>query len=108
MRKVSIIVAIVMALTVMTASVALAGGPTCEDALGSGWKNHGEHVTSDYATPGVPGGANGGPAHFGEHPVGASPGATFCGPGNNRAPQLLHRPNGNVITHCLTGASGNT
>ena len=82
-----------------TASMALAGSPTCQDQFDSGWKNHGEHVTSDYATPGEPGGANGGPAHFGFHPAGASPGAAFCGPGNNQAPELLHSPNGNVITH---------
>lgn len=103
MRRVSIIMAIAMALTVITASVAVAGGPNCENYVAgeteTGWKNHGVHVTSGYATPGVPGGANGGPAHFGEHPLSASPGATFCGPGKNRAPELLHRPNGNVIFH---------
>lgn len=105
MRRVSIIMAIAMALTAMTASVALAGSPTCENyenddpAVVTEWKNHGEHVTSGYATPGEPGGARGGPAHFGNHPLSASPGATFCGPGNNQAPELLHIPNGNVITH---------
>ena len=45
MRKVSIITAIVMALTLMTASVALAG-PTCSDTLGV--KNHAEHALGDY------------------------------------------------------------
>ncbi len=100
MRKVSIIMAIAMALTVMSASVAMAGDPTCEDFGGvTGWKNHGTHVTNDYATPGDPGGANGGPAHFGYHAIGASPGATFCAPGKNKAPELLHFPKGNVITH---------
>lgn len=99
MSKTIAVVALAIALMAVTMSGALAGQPTCEDQFGSGWKNHGEHVTADYATPGSPGGANGGPAHFGEHPVGASPGATFCAPGNTQAPELLVRPNGNVITH---------
>ena len=58
MSKTIAAVAIAIALTAVTMSGALAGQPTCEDQFGSGWKNHGEHVTADYATPGSPGGAN--------------------------------------------------
>jgi len=92
LRKASIIMAVVMALTLMTASVALAGEPTCAGLeTGHGpLVNHGDHVTGDYVE--VNGSAGGGsPAHFGDHP-GATPGATFCGPGNNQAPELLGEP----------------
>lgn len=93
MRRMVIALALAAVMVLSAASVAVAGGPTCENFAGTtGWKNHGEHVTSGYATPGEPGGAEGGPAHFGAHPIGATPGATFCGPGNNQAPQLLGEP----------------
>ena len=92
MRRMIIVLALAAVMLLATASVAFAGGPTCENQFDTGWKNHGEHVTSDYATPGEPGGAEGGPAHFGSHPLGASPGATFCDPGNNQAPELLGEP----------------
>ncbi len=84
MRRVSIITAVVMALTLMTASVALADPPTCSDFVGGG--NHGDHVTDDYATPGVPGAVPGGPGHF---TVDAPPGASFCAPGNAGVAQAL-------------------
>ena len=82
MRKVSIIMAIAMALTVMTASVALAEGPSCVDANPTGTNvldNHGDHITGDYVGDGdgsgIGPGVRGRAAHFGG---GASPGATFC------------------------------
>jgi hypothetical protein len=92
MRRIITALVLAAAMVLATVSIAMAGGPTCENALDTGWKNHGEHVTSDYATPGVPGGAEGGPAHFGDHPLDATPGATFCDPGNNQAPELLGTP----------------
>ena len=86
MRKLSIIMAIVMALTLMTASVALAG-PTCSDFDGGGiFANHGDHVTTAYATPGDPGAVSGGPAHFTND---FSPGASFCEPGKAGESQAL-------------------
>ncbi|MGI9584844.1 MAG: hypothetical protein ACR2N7_04575 [Acidimicrobiia bacterium] len=100
MRRMITVMAMAAVMLVATASVAIAGSPTCENQFDSGWKNHGSHVTGDYAQkPGEPRGARGGPAHFGNHPLGASPGATFCNPGNNQAPEVLVWPNGNVITH---------
>ena len=102
MRKVSILTAIVMALTVMTASVALAGpdGPTCVSTIdfvfGDDVANHGQHIVGDYAHGGgrnalgwppssgsnARGGAAlpGGPAagEGGHFDGGAAPGASFC------------------------------
>ena len=102
MRKVSIITAIVMALTLMTASVALAGpdGPTCFDVFGTEEgeliANHGQHIIGDYVrgtgrvgqawppngTVGGGGGAvlPGGPAAGvdGHFDGGVAPGASFC------------------------------
>lgn len=92
MRKMITTLALAGLLVMTMALAATAAGPTCENALDTGWKNHGAHVTGDYATPGEPGGANGGPAHFGDHPLDATPGATFCGPGRNQAPELLGTP----------------
>ena len=91
MKKVSIITAIVMALTLTTASVALAGeppanagSPTCAAIA----VNHGGHVTGDYVIPN--GSAGGGsPAHFGDH--GVSAGASFCLL-QSHAPELLGEP----------------
>ena len=100
MRKLLVIMALAAVMVLATATLAYAGSPTCQDyenedpPVATTWKNHGEHVKYGYATPGDPGGARGGPAHFGAHPLGASPGATFCGPGNNQAPELLHTPPG--------------
>jgi hypothetical protein len=62
--------------------MALAGSPTCQDQFDSGWKNHGEHVTSDYATPGEPGGAL--PKRERDHPPG--PIGTHTEPTRRRAP----------------------
>ena len=98
MRKVSIITAIVMALTLMTASVALAGpdGPTCFDVFGSEdlIANHGQHIIGDYVTGvehknqewspnGTVGGGGGaflpgGPGAGGHLPNNVAPGASFC------------------------------
>jgi hypothetical protein len=49
MRKLSIVAAIAMAMTVMTASAAMAGNDkaTCHDLLG---QVHGFHIVSDYVT----------------------------------------------------------
>jgi hypothetical protein len=97
MKKVSIITAIVMALTLTTASVALAdeppanaGSPTCAGVdTGHGpLVNHGDHVTVDYVE--ANGSASGGsPAHFGPH--GVSAGASFCLV-QSHAPELLGAP----------------
>ena len=91
MRKTSIITAAVIALTLATASAALADGPTCSDVLPIA--NHGQHVVGDYvagvghealAWPpngevgGGPAALPGGPGpgfHFGEE---IPPGASFC------------------------------
>ena len=103
MRKVSIIIAIVMALTVMTASVALADGPRCSGgvaALGTAdWANHGQHVIGNYLLgvgigvdvgwPVEPGSIGEALAGVGPAAPGASgsedhrsigPGASFCDP----------------------------
>ena len=54
MRKMSIIAAVVMALTLMTASAALAekpAGPTCFDRFDDGLiATHGQHIIGDYVT----------------------------------------------------------
>jgi len=95
MRRMSIIATVVMALTLMTASVALAGsdGPTCSDALGTA--THGQHVIGDYVTgvgranlPWPPngdvGGGDGVAVAGGPGPGfhftidGLAPGASFC------------------------------
>ncbi len=101
MRRTSIITAIVMALTLMTASVALADFPAgnhpsvnagCTEAGGA--LVHGEHITGGYVDPFVEDqpavGAAGQPAHFG---VGDpfSPGASFC-QGDNSAAFLSADP----------------
>ena len=104
MRKVSIITAIVMALSVMTASVALAGpdGPTCFDVFGTGddeIANHAQHVIGDYVTGvlhenqawppnGAVGGGDGaalpgGPGPGFHFPNSAPPGASFCTDSNS-------------------------
>jgi hypothetical protein len=57
---------------VMSVSGASAGGPTCEDMFGTGWKNHGEHVLT-YVNDGGAGGGQ--PAHLTSAPA---PGASFC------------------------------
>ena len=87
MRKISLITAIVMALTLMLASVALAAPSGNAACFGPGGdtETHGEHITRDYVndadptTPGVRGRA----AHF---DVGASPGTTFCNENGNADP----------------------
>ena len=97
MRKVSIITAIVMALTMVTASGAQADGPTCSDFFGAEdlIANHGQHIIGDYVTgvghgaldwpPNGQVGGGGGAAvpgaaaahgHF-DMP-GLAPGASFC------------------------------
>lgn len=59
-----------------TASLALGGGgsaaadPTCAN----GWRNHGDHVRSDYVSTGTV--AGGAPSHRGTGLV--KPGASFC------------------------------
>ena len=96
MRKTSIVVAIAMALTVVTASVAVAhDGPTCSSGSPLGeLATHGQHIVGDYVTGNGSGtqawppngtvGDGGGVAiaggpgpgfHFG---LGVPPGASFC------------------------------
>lgn len=65
------------ALLLLAPSAAIAGGPTCEDQFGSGWKNHGEHVLTYVQGDGAGGGA---PAHLDARPSGPAPGASFCLP----------------------------
>ena len=86
MRKISIITAIAMTLTVMTASAALADpdGPTCanqqaiDEGFDLGVDNHGGHVIRDYVKPAVGDPTPGGPA-AGAHFLGdTKPGASFC------------------------------
>ena len=105
MRKLSIIMAVAMALTVMTASVALADrdGPTCANLQFQldDIANHAQHIIGDYVTgdghdgewppnglvgnrgePGVPGSgaavAPGAAAPNGHFGAGLAPGASFC------------------------------
>lgn len=83
MNRISIITAVVMALTMLTASAALADGPTCSD-VGLGVDVHGQHVIRDYVRDGeatnARGGAvmPGGPAAHGHFGAGVAPGASFC------------------------------
>lgn len=100
MKKKAFIAAVAAVLTLMTASVALAAGPTCAgiDTGDHILANHGDHITGDYVHPGADGpamGARGAPAHF-DHPQGATPGATFCAPGkageSQPLPQLTGGP----------------
>lgn len=61
---------------VTSASGASAGGPTCEDTFGAGWKNHGEHVLT-YVDDGGAGGGK--PAHLSDdRSTAPAPGASFC------------------------------
>jgi hypothetical protein len=86
MRKVSIVMAIVMALTVMTASVALADPPAdkttnaaCSEFDTTGWTNHGNgHIKYGYVADAGNASIHGdhtNPAHFNAE---VGPGATFC------------------------------
>ena len=84
MKRMITMLALAATMVLASASVALADPPTCSDFVGGG--NHGDHVTDDYATPGDPGAVRGGPGHF---TVNASPGASFCGPGNAGVAQDL-------------------
>jgi len=87
MRRMITTLALAATMVLATASVALANGPNCAD-----FGNHGQHVTGAYATPGVPGGARGGPAHFG-FDADVGPGASFCQThGSNNAKALPERP----------------
>ena len=101
MKRTSIVMAVVMALTLTTASVALAqGSPTCVSTIdfvfGDDVANHGQHVVGDYAHGGghnalgwppssesnarggavLPGGPAAGPG--GHFDGGVAPGASFC------------------------------
>ena len=83
-----------MALTVSTASVALADsdGPTCDNAqfdLGAEVGNHGDHVITEYVEGDKPGGPGPG-EHFG---IVAPPGASFCTGANSGA--IYSNPTGN-------------
>ena len=94
MKRASAIAGLVIAMTIATASVALAGGPTCGDTLGIG--NHGQHVIADYvvgedgAGP-TTGGADakggaalpGGPGPGYHFPNEVAPGASFCTDSNS-------------------------
>lgn len=83
MKRISIITALVMALTMLTASAALADGPTCSD-VGLGVDVHGQHVIRDYVrdvdATNAKGGAvlPGGPGPGFHFPNGVAPGASFC------------------------------
>lgn len=94
MRKISIAAAVVLAMTLVIASMALAHGPTCSETLGI--DNHGEHVIADYVVgaDGVgptTGGADarggvavpGGPGPGFHFPNGFAPGASFCTDSNS-------------------------
>jgi len=88
MRKLTITVALAMALSVLTTAAALAHGPTCSDFGALDVEVHGQHITRDYVkgeahdargTEGdrgalVPGGPGPG-YHF---PNNFAPGASFC------------------------------
>lgn len=76
MRKIITTTAIAAVMALGAASGAHAGGPTCEDMFGSGWKNHGEHVLTYVNGDG--GAAGGAPAHLSARPDGPAPGASFC------------------------------
>lgn len=79
MKRMITVAMMAATMTLATASVALAGEPTCSGIdLGNGpLGNHGDHIKDDYVHPGEPGGAEGGPAHF-DHPPQVGPGASFC------------------------------
>lgn len=91
MRKLSIIVALAMAMSVMAASIALAHGPTCSDFDALDVEVHGQHVTRDYVraegATNAKGGAvlPGGPGPGFHFPNGFAPGASFCNP-NSQSP----------------------
>lgn len=81
MRRMIIVLALAAVMLLATASVAFAGGPTCENQFDLGWKNHGEHVLTYVNGPG--GAAGGAPAHLSARPSGPAPGASFCLPQAN-------------------------
>lgn len=75
--------AVALAASVLTASAALAHGPTCSDFGALGVENHGQHVTRDYVmgeADNARGGAliPGGPGPGFHFPNGFAPGASFC------------------------------
>jgi hypothetical protein len=81
MRRIVMAIALAAAMVLSGASLAFAGeppanagSPTC---AGTTWENHGDHITTDYAHPGEPGGVKGSAAHF-HHPPEVGPGASFC------------------------------
>ncbi|MCH7582341.1 MAG: hypothetical protein IIC72_06860 [Acidobacteria bacterium] len=82
-RRRMIMILAVMGMVMGVMAPASAGGPQCADFDGSGWVNHGTHITDGYVNdaetdPGnpTPPGVRGRAAHIG---VDAPPGATFCG-----------------------------
>jgi hypothetical protein len=81
MRRMSIALALAATLVLSVASVAVAGGPPANagspTCAGATWDNHGDHITTDYANPGEPGGVKGSAAHF-HHLPEVGPGASFC------------------------------
>jgi hypothetical protein len=89
MKRTITTLALTAAMVLASASVAVAGGPTCENYAELGWDNHGTHITDGYVndiTPPTPPGVRGRAAHIGKD---ASPGATFClggTPGDQRVP----------------------
>ena len=101
MKKTAFVTAIVMALTVMTASVAVAhDGPTCSSGTPLGdLATHGQHIIGDYVTgngsgtqawppQGTVGGGGGvavagGPGPGFHFTIGAPPGASFCNDANS-------------------------
>ena len=87
MRKRRLVMILAVVAMVMGAMApASAGGTACAGWNGTGWANHGSHITGDYVG-GSDGNAGGGaPAHF--HAEAFTPGATFCnqhGQGGARA-----------------------
>jgi hypothetical protein len=83
MRRVTIVIALAMLMSVLTATAAIAHGPTCSDFEGLGVENHGQHVLRDYVmgeADNAKGGAilPGGPGPGYHFPNGFAPGASFC------------------------------
>lgn len=68
------------AIVALGATSSVHAGPTCENMLGSTWKNHGAHVLTYVNGDGAGGGA---PAHLSDRPNGPAPGASFCLPSNS-------------------------
>lgn len=83
MRKLTVVIALAMLISILTAATAMAHEPTCSDVEALGIENHGQHVTRDYVmgdADNAKGGAlvPGGPGPGFHFPNGVAPGASFC------------------------------